>query len=524
MFNFFKKSEKESSKENLEDSSKIQECLLSGEELETIQKFELDWDKKNEDSHNMKIPCMMKYSEENMVEDLIETRCIRFYDKKVDVIKVKKRMTNEMLKIENSLINKFLFENTDLFIKGNMLSKFLNEDELNQKFNCSFFSDCEPLNLQKKCDFISIDKKIISIEKNIFFLDWESKEFSGWNTDYNGWEIERSFFNHRLYFRKYCNFNIFSFPSKTPNENGLDFNEIYDLFHSQTLMEFGLFEQKWVEDVTFMNCISSLVIFNFKEKLMKRTTEFYQYLEFEKKKNKELEIKEVEKIKKEVLFDLDKNNNKKLDVLESNGYNELLELMKKELQDKGDEYIHHLIKLKKFINDKGDNLNSIYNLLKSVDTKENLTFYKGVLNNEINIYQKLIFHSMSMITFLVEGDKFSFYEIYELFDELNVFDSKWEKDLSFKLSDINNSVEKTNNLLKEKFDELNTTIYNNSVETNKKLDKLIYTTQDSINSLTSTMNIRLKSINSSIDTNNLLTLINTYQTYKVNKNTKTLKN
>jgi hypothetical protein len=182
-----------------------------------------------------------------------------------------------------------------------------------------------------------------------------------------------------------------------------------------------------------------------------------------------------------------------------------------------------LIKLKKFIVDKGDNLNSIYNLLKSVETKEDLTFYKGVLNNEINTYQKLIFHSMSMITFLVQGDKFSFYEIYELFDELNVFDSKWEKDLSFKLSDINSSVEITNKLLKEKFDELNTTIYNNSVETNKKLDKLTYTTQNSINKLTSTMNSRLKSINSSIDTNNFLTIINTYQMYKINKNTKSLR-
>ena len=81
----------------------------------------------------------------------------------------------------------------------------------------------------------------------------------------------------------------------------------------------------------------------------------------------------------------------------------------------------------------------------------------------------------------------------------------------------------SNKLLKEKFDELNNTIYKNSVETNKKLDKLTYTTQNSINKLTSTMNSRLKSINSSIDTNNFLTLINTYQMYKVNKNTKSLR-
>tara|TARA_B100000989_G_scaffold179422_1_gene134789 strand:- start:254 stop:1072 length:819 start_codon:yes stop_codon:yes gene_type:complete len=272
-----------------------------------------------------------------------------------------------------------------------------------------------------------------------------------------------------------------------------------------------------------MSSFQSLIGFHFRDRLIKRTRELYKIIEHDKKKNKEQEIVEVEKIKQNILSDLDKDNNEKLDVLELNGFNDLLESMKNELQDKGEEYIHHLIKLKKFIIDKGDNINSIYNLLKSVETKEDLTFYKGVLNNDINTYQKLIFHSMSMITFLVEGDKFSFYEIYELFDELNVFDSKWEKDLSLKLSDINSSTEMTNKLLKEKFDELNNTINKNSVETNKKLDKLTYTTQNSINKLTSTMNSRLKSINSSIDTNNFLTLINTYQMYKVNKNTKSLR-
>ena len=524
MFNFFKKSKKESSKENLEDSFKIQDCLLSSEELETIQKFELEWKKRSSDSKYVEIPTIGNFGKNGIVKNLISDRGIFSIDPHNERRYVfnEDSLKEEMLMVEQSLIDKFLFENPKSFIKGDRLSDFLSENELKQEFT-SGLSSSDTFKIYDNCDFISIDKKIISINKDLYYLDWKSKKYFGNIIGDMGeyWENQRD----EIFNTKSWIFNqLFRLPKSVTYDN---ISEFYDDVYSvriDSYTELELFPTKWSKDSFFINSFNSLISFGFRNRLIKRTKELYKSIEHEKNKNKELKIKKVEKIKKEVLFDLDKNNNQKLDVLESNGYYELLELMKKELQEKGEEYIHHLVKLKKFINDKGDNLNSIYNLLKSVETKEDLTFYKGVLNNEINIYQKLIFHSMSMITFLDEGDKFSFYEIYELFDELNVFDSKWEKDLSFKLTDINNSVEKTNNLLKEKFDELNTTIYNNSVETNKKLDKLTYTTQNSINSLTSTMNIRLKSINSSIDTNNLLTLINTYQTYKVNKNTKTLKN
>jgi len=50
-----------------------------------------------------------------------------------------------------------------------------------------------------------------------------------------------------------------------------------------------------------------------------------------------------------------------------------------------------------------------------------------------------------------------------------------------------------------------------------------YVTQDGFSDLNNSLSRELQGINSSIDTNNLLTGIQTYQTYKINKNTKSLR-
>lgn len=54
----------------------------------------------------------------------------------------------------------------------------------------------------------------------------------------------------------------------------------------------------------------------------------------------------------------------------------------------------------------------------------------------------------------------------------------------------------------------------------KSIDDLTYITKESMNQIDK----RLGEIDSTIKTNNFLTLINTYQSYKINKNTKNIKN
>ena len=55
------------------------------------------------------------------------------------------------------------------------------------------------------------------------------------------------------------------------------------------------------------------------------------------------------------------------------------------------------------------------------------------------------------------------------------------------------------------------------------IDNLTYTTSSSIESLSDNVQSELQSINSSIKFNNLLTGIQSYQMYKINLNTKSLR-
>lgn len=62
----------------------------------------------------------------------------------------------------------------------------------------------------------------------------------------------------------------------------------------------------------------------------------------------------------------------------------------------------------------------------------------------------------------------------------------------------------------------------NSMENNivNSLETLTYVTEDSFSELNKSIAYQLNSINSSINFNNLLTGIQTYQMYKINQNTK----
>ena len=120
-------------------------------------------------------------------------------------------------------------------------------------------------------------------------------------------------------------------------------------------------------------------------------------------------------------------------------------------------------------------------------------------------------HSINMIVSIKNDDFITFYEIYEMFDKLNVFNSNWENEVSQKLSDIGDG------LL-----DLMYSIQKMEVNITNELNTLSYITQESFKELGKTVTDELQSINSSIKFNNLLTGISTYQLYKINKQTKGL--
>ena len=107
---------------------------------------------------------------------------------------------------------------------------------------------------------------------------------------------------------------------------------------------------------------------------------------------------------------------------------------------------------------------------------------------------------MNLVISLIEDDTITFYEIYERFDNLNIFDSKHERDVSQKLTNIGDGIKDLMNIIESV-----------GFEIVDQLSELNYMTENTNRSL----EVQLESINSSVDTNNLITSINTYQTYKL---------
>jgi hypothetical protein len=154
------------------------------------------------------------------------------------------------------------------------------------------------------------------------------------------------------------------------------------------------------------------------------------------------------------------------------------------------------------------NTQKIFDSIKETQNEIELNELVNLLKNQIHTYELLVFHSISMITSLVESDLITFYEIYECFDQFGVFNSNWENEVSNKLSDIGDGIK-----------ELMYSIYKMENNIVNSIDNLTYTTQESFKELTNSVEKQLSSIDSSIKFNNLLTGIQTYQMYKINQNT-----
>lgn len=126
---------------------------------------------------------------------------------------------------------------------------------------------------------------------------------------------------------------------------------------------------------------------------------------------------------------------------------------------------------------------------------------KPAIENQIKTLEFYKNMAISMIVFYQNDKKIRYFEIYEAFEKLGVFDSSWQKNVLNKLDKI-------------------------EVRLAQISDQLTDLNQNFISLIESSENIasELKEVNSSIMTNNMLQSITAYQTWKVNKNTKSLRN
>ena len=124
-----------------------------------------------------------------------------------------------------------------------------------------------------------------------------------------------------------------------------------------------------------------------------------------------------------------------------------------------------------------------------------------VMENQIKMMDYYRNMAVAMIVFYLNDKKIRYFEIYEAFEKLGVFDSTWQKNVLNKLDSIENRLAQISNQL---------------TELNQNFISLVESSENVAS--------ELKEINSSIMTSNMLQAITAYQAWRVNKNTKPLRN
>ena len=231
-------------------------------------------------------------------------------------------------------------------------------------------------------------------------------------------------------------------------------------------------------------------------------------------KKEEQRLQEEQRLKKlqisqtNVLSELDKDGNGEVDVIEGNDFNTLLKKHQKSIVEVDRKYVQQFVKVSSYLRNKKGNIQLIFNSIKDTPNQKVLNEYVDILKDEIHTYNLILFNSLNMIVSLVEDDMITFYEIHEMFDTINMFDSKHEKDVSQRLTNIGDGLESLMYEIRDMGNQISNSI-----------DELSYVTEESNQQL----NEQLSEIDSTMKAGNLINAINAYQTYKINKNTKSLR-
>ena len=213
---------------------------------------------------------------------------------------------------------------------------------------------------------------------------------------------------------------------------------------------------------------------------------------------KELTVKDEKKTEKSVnkfLKAYDKDGNNTLDLIESNGFSDLLKNHQKQIIDVDKSYLQHFVKLSFFLKSKSEELEGTFKLI--TDSKSSAAFKDRmeIFDLQYQAFTTILMHSYNMILSLTRGELIEFYEIYEVFDELHIFDNKYEKTMINKLDDL--------------------------IESNISLEKNIIKGFDrielSIDRMNESLTRELKGINNKLWWNNAFQMVQIFQKRRLNK-------
>lgn len=252
----------------------------------------------------------------------------------------------------------------------------------------------------------------------------------------------------------------------------------------------------------------------------KELEEKNQLIQIKKNKQKENLNKRKESITKK----FKNNSDNTYEIVSCEDFDNLLEKYQKEIIQIDRSYIQQFVKVSKYLKTKKSNIEGVFKLLLDSDQLVKLEDLYKFLKNEIHTYELLLFHSLNMITALIDDNMITFYEIYESFDKLNIFNSNWENEVTKNLGDISQEIVAVNSNLKvisSQIQSVNNRLREllyatQQMERNiiSSVNSLTYTTKSSFDTLNASVNNKLAGIQSSLKFNNLMTGIQTYKMLK----------
>lgn len=399
------------------------------------------------------------------------------------VLEINSYETDKVKDIQSIIMDKFELDE----------SKFLDELILKYK-NHQLYLDTNQLKSLIKGGFFS-KTNWSRFKKNHHFIKENQKFIMGFGNEKEGVLFTKS--ERIIDGRKYYNHNRYSMYENGGIDNG------FVIGYSGPISN-----GRWNEEGKFR--VNEIITSKFKSNDIKSfiSEQFLlvmkQYRVWEDRVLETLNEKEknLSQNKSSVLSELDKDGNGEVDVVEGNDFNLLLKKHQKSIVEVDRNYVQQFVKVSSYIKTKKGNIQSIFNFIKDIPNQELLNEYIEILKDDIHTYNLVLFNSLNMIVSLVEDDMITFYEIHEMFDNLNMFDSKHEKDVSQKLTNIGDGLKDLMYEIRDVGDKIS-----NSIQ------ELIYVTEESNRLLSS----QLSEIDSTMKVGNLINTINTYQNYKTNR-------
>lgn len=208
---------------------------------------------------------------------------------------------------------------------------------------------------------------------------------------------------------------------------------------------------------------------------------------------------------------------------------DMLNSKKKEIESQEKEFnsnfIHDFIKIINFVESNIDSYRSM-NIRLCMDIKEKVNGNEFLTlrdiekitkshNKFISLNSTIIFGLIEMIRSVIYNDRIRFYEIYEKFDKMRIFNSQYQNDVIYSLNSINQNLVDLNS----KIDNLTNTIEMMGDQILSSINELKF----EVSYLNDNISGQLQSISSKLDVNNLLNMVQTYQLWRINSNTKSLK-